>query len=119
MNGTRAVVHTHVAQVGRYEIHGWALPCYVVSGRGTSQSSLERLHGLEGLMLTQQGSINRLGHESAPFSGEPPTFENRDKVIEDAIDFDYQFSDWRWERPPGEAMDLALRELCRSLKIPI
>jgi hypothetical protein len=113
--GTRSAVHTHVGPVSQYEIHGWVLPYYVA----TSRSSWDRLHGFEALMLTEQGRVNRLGHKPAPFSGEFPTFEDRDKVNEGAIDFDYQFSDWRGKMPLGEAMDLSLRKLCSSLNIPV
>jgi hypothetical protein len=114
---TKAVTHTHIGRIGQYEIRGWALPCYnFASPRlGTSH----RLWGLEALMLTERGSINRLGHEEGPLSGEFADFEDREKVHEGAITFDYQFPDWRWEIPLGEAMDLALRELCKSLNIPV
>jgi hypothetical protein len=74
---TKAVTHTHIGQVGQYEVRGWALPCYNFASphQGTSY----RLRGLEGLMLTEPGRINRLGHKEAPFSGEFPTFEDREK----------------------------------------
>jgi len=122
----KTVVRTHIGKVGQYEIRGWALPCYVASSKGRGTPSMERLRELEGMMLTEQGRINKLryhvnklGENVAPIGEDLPTFENREKHNESAIEFDYQFSDWRWKRQPGELMDLALRELCRSLQIPI
>jgi hypothetical protein len=115
--GTRRVVHTHVGRIGQYEISGWALPYYVRSGR---------LYGCLGLMLTDQGRINRLGryidkrgYNIEPHGEDLPTFENTDKLVENAIVFDYDFSDWKNHKDPGESIDLALRELCKSLAISV
>lgn len=114
--GTRRVVHTHVGRVGQYEIRGWALPYYLRSGI---------LYGCLGMMLTDQGGINRLAryidtkYGLEPHGEDLPTFENKDKLVESGIAFDYDFHDWKQRRDPGEAIDLALRELCTNLKIPI